>query len=124
MANKNRQKGHNAERHYAQIFKTIFPECQTSRYASRQLDDAKVDLAHLPFLIQIKAGIQKGLKPDSILEEMKEQVPSMYKDFIKAVIHHKQGTPGRRRTPYDSIVTMTFDDFFTLIKMAYDSSKE
>lgn len=115
----NRTKGHAAERLYAQKFQEIFPECVTSRYGSRQMDDAKVDLVDLPVLVQIKAGFHKGMKPEVILQEMQELVPLKYKDFPKIVLHHKQGTPGRRRTPYDAIVTMTFDDFFTLFKLAY-----
>lgn len=124
MANTNRTKGHTAERLYAQKFREIFPECQTARYTSRQMDDAKVDLTGLPFLVQIKAGKQKGMKPELILEEMYNLVPNSLKEQVKLVIHHKQGAKGRRRTPYDSLVTMTFDDFFTLISMVWNTEAQ
>lgn len=122
MSNKNRRKGHNAERHYANIFKELYPDVVTSRYGSRQMDDAKVDLFGLPFLAQIKAGKQKGLKVHEVLQEMKELVPKQYKDDLKVVIHHREGTRGKKRTEFDSIVSMTFEDFLTIIKLLHDGS--
>ena len=120
MKNTNRTKGHNAERHYASKLKEVFPDCLTSRYASKALDDAGVDLANIPILVQIKAGIQKGMKPDEILKNIENKIPKMMSDFPKVLIHHKQGKPGKKRDEYSSLVTMTFDDFFTIIKLAYD----
>jgi len=119
--NNNRRKGHNAERYYVQIFKELFPECQTSRYASRMLDDAGVDIAELPLLVQIKAGLQKGLKPVDILQNINSKIPNSKKELPKLCIHHKQGVPGKKRDEYSSIVTMTFDDFFKILKLAYDN---
>ena len=122
MSNKNRRKGHNAERYYANVFKEIYPDVVTSRYGSRQMDDAKVDLIGLPFLTQIKAGKQKGLKPHEVLREMKDLVPARYKDDIKILIHHMEGTRGKKRTEFDSIVSMTFEDFLTIIKLLHDGN--
>lgn len=117
MAN-NRTKGHNAERYYAQVFRELFPDCQTSRYASRMLDDQGVDLANIPLLVQIKAGLHKGMKPDEVLRNIKNNLPKDTRP--KILIHHKQGAKGKKRDEFSSLVTMTFDDFFTLLKQAFD----
>jgi hypothetical protein len=121
MKNTNRTKGHAAERLYALKFKELFPECQTSRYASRMLDDAGVDLANIPLLVQIKAGLQKGMKPEEVLKNIETKLPKLSEQLLKVLIHHKQGKPGKKRDEYSSMVTMTFDDFFTLLKLAYDN---
>jgi hypothetical protein len=123
MSNTNRTKGHTAERLYALKFRELFEECQTSRYASRMLDDAGVDLANIPLLVQIKAGLQKGLKHDEVLKNIETKIPKLYKDLPKVLIHHKQGTSGKKRDEYSSMVSMTFDDFFKLLKLAYDNKK-
>lgn len=124
MSKTNRTKGHNAERYYASVFKELFPDCQTARYASRQMDDAKVDLVGLPFLVQIKAGQQRGMKRGEILESMYNLVPQAYKDQMKILIHHKQGTKGKKRTQFDTLVTMTFDDFYSLIKQVHNNDNQ
>ena len=68
----NRRKGHNAERHYASFFKELGYEfCKTSRQASRLHDDCGIDLMYLPFLVQIKAGKQKGLKEQKLYNTLK-----------------------------------------------------
>lgn len=123
MSNTNRNKGHNAERLYALKFKELFEECQTSRYASRMLDDGGVDLANIPLLVQIKAGMQKGLKHDEVLKNIETKLPTLAKKFPKVLIHHKQGKAGKKRDEYSSMVSMTFDDFFTLLKLAYDNKE-
>lgn len=121
--NTNRTKGHTAERLYAQKFKELFPDCQTSRYASRMLDDGGVDLANIPLLVQIKAGVHKGMKPEEVLKNIETKLPKLSEKFPKVLIHHKQGKPGKKRDAYSSLVTMTFDDFFTLLKLAYDNKE-
>jgi hypothetical protein len=120
--NTNRNKGHSAERLYSTKFKTLFPDCQTSRYASRMLDDAGVDLANIPLLVQIKAGVHKGMKPQDILKNIKDNLPKS--ELPKVLIHHKQGKPGVKRDEFSSLVTMTFDDFFKLLQLAYDNKEQ
>ncbi len=122
--NNNRTKGHSAERLYAKKFREIFPECQTSRYASRQLDDGGVDLAHIPLLVQIKAGIHKGIKYHEVLKNIEDKLPNLTKKFPKALIHHKQGEKGKKRDEYSSLVILTWDDFFNLLKKAYNDNQE
>lgn len=117
----NRTKGHSAERLYALKFRELFPKCQTSRYASRMMDDAGVDLVGLPMLVQVKAGLQKGMKPHEVLKNIKDNLPDESKP--KVLIHHKEGAKGKKRDEFSSLVTMTFDDFFNLIKLAYNDNQ-
>jgi hypothetical protein len=117
----NRTKGHSAERLYALKFRELFPKCQTSRYASRMMDDAGVDLVGLPMLVQIKAGLQKGMKPHEVLKNIKDNLPDESKP--KVLIHHKEGAKGKKRDEFSSLVTMTFEDFFNLINLAYNDTK-
>ena len=117
----NRTKGHSAERLYALKFRELFPKCQTSRYASRMMDDAGVDLVGLPMLVQIKAGLQKGMKPHEVLKNIKDNLPNESKP--KVLIHHKEGAKGKKRDEFSSLVTMTFEDFFHLINLAYNDNK-
>ena len=117
----NRTKGHSAERLYALKFRELFPKCQTSRYASRMMDDAGVDLVGLPMLVQIKAGLQKGMKSHEVLKNIKDNLPDESKP--KVLIHHKEGAKGKKRDEFSSLVTMTFEDFFHLINLAYNDNK-
>ena len=46
MSTRNRTAGHNWERECRSLFRDsgIFPDCETSRFESKRMDDAKVDL--------------------------------------------------------------------------------
>lgn len=119
----NRRKGHNAERLYVNIFRDMgFEFCTTARMGSRMLDNAQIDIIYLPFNVQIKAGAQVGLKPEKVLslmqEKMEEFLPptSLEIKQPKVLIHHKDVGRGNKRTEFDSIVSMTFDDFIKIIK--------
>jgi hypothetical protein len=119
----NRRKGHNAERSTAQEFRDIgYTFCKTSRQASRLLDDAKVDLAFIPYNIQIKAGKQKGFNAIKELKEMEEAIKELFppEDAIHTnpniVLLRKEVGPGNKRTIYDDVITMAFEDFKQLIK--------
>lgn len=120
----NRNKGNGAERLYANIFKELgFDKCVTSRYGSRQHDDAAIDLINIPINVQIKAGKQTGLKPIQVIGDMisriKEKFPANYPEhnYPNIVIHRKDVGRGKKRTSLDDIVTITFDDFSKLLKM-------
>jgi len=124
LGNKNRRKGHQAERYYAKVFKNLgFPHCVTSRYGSRVHDDAGIDLINLPFNVQIKAGKQKGMNPSQVLNYMKERVKELFPKSaiehkqISIVIHRKAVSRGRRRNEQDDLVHMSFKDFEKLINM-------
>lgn len=124
---RNRTKGHDAERHYASVFREMnkaFEKCKTSRAASRLHDDSGIDLCFTdPFNIQIKAGKQAGLNVSKELAKIKEEVnksfPSHYPELsnINILIHKKDVARGRRRNEFDEIVSMTMEDFTKLLKL-------
>lgn len=100
-----RVKGHTFERDIAQKFRDRgWVECETSRFASKKLDDMKVDLVETdPFYVQCKAV--ENLGPiHNVLEEMPK------KDKFNVVFHKKS----RKGT----IVAMSEESFWKLIEMA------
>lgn len=111
----NRSKGHNAERIYRKIFIELgFKECVTSRYGSRIHDDAGVDLINLPINVQIKAGKQRNLNKKLELEEIKSKIKKLIPNEQEKpliLIHRKDVMKGKRRTEFDDLVTLTFNDF-------------
>ena len=124
---RNRNKGHNGERHYAKVFRELSPafdKCKTARAASRLHDDSGIDLCFTdPFNIQIKAGKQRGLNVSSELlkinEEVKKNFPSHYPELtnMNILIHRKDIGRGRKRNQFDDIVSLTFEDFKKQINM-------
>lgn len=114
----NKRKGSNAERLYASLFRELgFELCQTARYASKLYDDAKIDLINIPFNIQIKAGIQKGMNPAKELTMMEACIEKMFpkydsvRTYPKLLIHYKQVGQGKKRTELDSLVYMSLGQF-------------
>lgn len=114
----NRKKGHTAELYYKNFFVELgFEHCVTSRFGSRQHDNAKIDLMHLPFNLQIKAGKQTGMNPCKELGLMEQKI----KEFFPAsdpihqkpefLIHKKQEGAGKRYST--ELVYMSFKDFET-----------
>jgi hypothetical protein len=124
---RNRQKGHDAERYYANLFRGLnpaFEKCKTSRAASRLHDDSGIDLCFTePFNIQIKAGKQRGLVVSKELAKIKEEIvknfPPHYPTIhnMSILIHRKDVGRGRRRNEFDEIVSMTLEDFIKLLKL-------
>lgn len=120
----NKRKGSDAERHYARVFRDDlgFTHCKTSRLGSKLHDDAGIDLIFVPLNIQVKAGKQTGLNPTRELiymqNRMTELFPSTSKehDHPKIVIHRKEVGQGKKRTEFDEIVSLTFQDFLKIIK--------
>ena len=120
----NKRKGSDAERHYAKIFREDlgFTHCKTARMGSKLHDDAGIDLIFIPSNIQIKAGKQVGINPSRELASMKEKMTELFPEaslehgFPKLVIHKKQIGQGKKKTEFDEIVSMTFEDFVKIIK--------
>lgn len=117
----NRNKGNNAERYYAKLFRDLgYEHCKTSRQASRLLDDCKVDLFGIPFNVQIKAGYARGLNHSNILYEMKTELNNNFPaddklhSYPKLVLHHKNVGQGKRRNEFTQLVTMTLEDFLKI----------
>lgn len=123
-ASYSRNKGHSAEREYAKRFRELgFGFCRTSRQASRLLDDSKVDLSGIPFLVQIKAGYKNNRpKPDVIFGEMKTLLtanfpPGEVHAYPKVLIHDIGGSGEE-----SEMVTMMWKDWIELLK-AYKQVK-
>lgn len=119
----NKRKGSIAERYYAKIFRETlgFEHCKTSRFGSKLHDDAGIDLIFIPFNIQIKAGKQVGLNPSKELQNIQEKLHKYFPkelpehNYPKLVIHKKEVKTGNRRTEFDEIVFMSFNDFIKLL---------
>lgn len=123
MSSKNRTKGHNAERLYAKIFKSLgFDFCITSREGSRISDNAGIDLINLPFNVQIKAGYARGLNYKDTIDYTKKQISELFPPNAKehtiptVLIHRKDVGRGKKRQDTDDLVSMSFEDFKTIIK--------
>lgn len=113
-----RNKGHSAERKYVNLFKQMGYEfCKTTRNASRLLDSCKIDLAQLPFNIQIKKGYKNNRpKADEIFIEMKDLLSLNFPkednihNYPKVLIHELDGYKSE-----NTLVTMTWDDWKRII---------
>lgn len=120
----NKRKGSNAEREYAEKFRQLgFENCKTARRGAKMLDDCGIDLIFIPFNVQIKAGLQQGLRPHKVLEYMKNRITevlpkySIEHNLPKILIHKRQVGQGNKRDEFSDIVSMTFEDFSKIIKM-------
>jgi hypothetical protein len=99
-----RVKGHNYERQVRlEMHELDYPDCETSRYESKKLDDAKVDLTHTdPFSVQCKAyKNQPNFR--TVLSEMPDN--TNYN-----VVFHKQSFK-------KDIIVMWKEDLYEIIKM-------
>ena len=101
----------------------------TARYGSRMHDDAKIDLINIPFNVQAKNGIQRGLNPSKELKAMVTEINKRFPKYspehsnINIVIHRKPAQ-SNKRLPEDTLVIMSLDDFMKLIKISNDSPSE
>lgn len=119
----NKRKGSDAERHYARVFRDGlgFTHCKTARMGSKLHDDAGIDLIFIPLNVQIKAGKQVGLNPTKELNSMKDKMSELFPstspehNYPKLVIHRKEVGQGKKRTEFDEIVSLTFEDFIKII---------
>ena len=118
----NKRKGSNAEREFASAFREIgFTHCRTSREGSKLHDNAGIDLLFVPMNIQIKAGKQKGLNVSKEIKYVYDKVREIFPEgsieynLPNILIHKKEVGQGNKRTLFDTIVSMTFDDFKLLI---------
>lgn len=119
----NKRKGSDAERHYARVFRDDlgFTHCKTSRLGSKLHDDAGIDLIFVPLNIQVKAGKQVGLNPSKELIYMQNRMTELFPtsspehQYPKIVIHRKEVGQGKKRSEFDEIVSLTFQDFLKII---------
>lgn len=116
----NKRKGSNAEREYAKRFREAgFENCITSRLGSRLYDNSGIDLMNIPFNVQIKAGIQRGINYSKELQYVKDQISHNFdlSDEVNnkpiLLIHKKPKLEGKRnRGEFDELIIMSVTDFF------------
>lgn len=116
----NKRKGSNAEREYARRFREAgFENCITSRLGSRLYDNSGIDLMNIPFNVQIKAGIQRGINYSKELQYVKDQISHNFdlSDEVNnkpiLLIHKKPKLEGKRnRGEFDELIIMSVTDFF------------
>jgi len=115
----NRTKGHNLEREIARMFRDELGHkfAKTSRLASRILDNCKVDIAGIPFLIQTKAGYAKARpKAEVIFQEIEDSLKENFPqsdpvhNYPKVLIHKIDG-----KHKYHNLVSMPYNDFKYLL---------
>lgn len=120
MGKRNKRKGSDAEREYAQKFREMgYEYCVTSRLGSKLHDNCGVDLINLPFNVQVKAGYGRGLNYSQVLFYTK----SMLMQHIPAeadnpviCIHKKPKKKGvTPENEFNELVVMSFNDFQKLI---------
>jgi hypothetical protein len=102
--NNSRSIGHTYERALRlELINLGWDKCQTSRYASRETDDANVDFVHTePFNIQAKRW--------KSAPSYHEVLDSMPQDNFYNVVIHKRPNKGE-------VVVMSKTDFYEIIKM-------
>jgi hypothetical protein len=122
-----RNKGNSRERELAKMFREEFgfDKCQTSRYASRILDNSKCDLANIPFNLQSKIGYEGvNMKYNEIFQEMSELLEKNFtKDnpqikYPKIIFHNING-----KKKENDLVIMTFEDWKRLYSAFLQLSK-
>lgn len=114
-----RRKGHSYERDLVLIFKALgFENVKTSRYASKLLDDCKVDLANIPLNIQAKSGYWNNRpKPEIIFKEMRAHLESNFppgnpqRDYPKVLFHKLDGQQNEHQ-----LVVMMFHEWMEIYK--------
>lgn len=116
LGRKNRNSGHVLERRVAKQFREIGYEfAKTSRQASRLLDDSKVDIAFVPYLVQCKKGYPRGINYTDTLVEIKTAIKKNFPPDDKVheypcVIIHDKG-----KTAEEKLVVMEETTFWGLL---------
>lgn len=119
----NKRKGSDAERHYAKEFRELgYTHCKTARLGSKLHDNAGIDLIFIPYNVQVKCGIQKGMNPEKELVYIKEQMEKLFPpdskehELPKMVIHKKPVGRGKKSNEFHEIVTMTWEDLKKILR--------
>jgi hypothetical protein len=113
-----RSKGNRTEIEYIDKFKALgFSHCKSSRLASKLLDWCGIDLAGIPFNIQVKAGYKKNFsRPDRIFTKMKTDLAESFPKsdpvhgYPKILIQKLDGYYQENQ-----LVTMMWSDFVKLL---------
>ena len=124
----NRSHGHGLEREITKMFRDElgYSKAKTSREASRMLDNSKVDVFGIPYLIQAKYGyIKSRPKSDVIFKEMEEKLLENFEkeDLIHnlpKLLFHKMDNKHK----YNYLVTLTYEDFKQILLKLVEKEKE
>ena len=96
-----RRRGHTFERDIVKLLKELGYSATTSRYSSRELDDAKVDIdTDAPFNIQAKYVERMSIAVHELLKSMPD-------DKTRLVLH--------KRANKGVVVSLSLEDFIKLI---------
>ena len=110
MSNTARRKGHDFERYIAKMLRKYYPNAATSRYESKSLDDASVDIANVPFFIQCKSGyIKSRPKYELLLIDIANKTQKYNIPYPKWILHKLVG-----KLP--TIAVTTEEEFFNYVE--------
>lgn len=115
---RNRRAGHQYERDLANKHKELgFVNAATSRKMSRVLDDSKIDIYGLPWNIQAK-NVASKINYEKLFLEVSEAIKKLVpfrSEYPTIIAHKKDGK---------SLMIMTEEDYFKLIKLLLSNSIE
>lgn len=100
-----RRKGHIFEREMVKKLKEVGFNCSTTRYSSRELDDACVDIFfhdNTPFNIQCKAY---------------KNAPNLHTELSKMPKNSKYNIVAHKRPRRGTVVAMSLDDFLGMMEV-------
>lgn len=119
MSNRNRTAGHNWEREVRNdLIELGWEDAATSRYASREMDDLKVDLVRTdPYYIQCKTSAKK-IDYLSLLNEMPDtnDIASSHLGATKVVVDKITKKVGKRFVTQGKLAVMDYHHFLVLIE--------
>jgi len=111
-----RRIGHDAERRVVNDLKSIgYKKAATTRFVNRYMDALKIDIANVPFYIQVKAGKQH-VTPIPLLKQIEANVLNEEWEMHPIlIVRIYKINPGKRRKFNDDLVfilTKNFKKFF------------
>lgn len=118
----NQLKGEEGEKFYVSYFQRLgYKNCKQAEKKSLY-DSLGIDLVNIPYLIQIKTGIQKNLIPGKILTLMSAQISNnlpknhviIKENFNLFLIHHKGNNNIEEDVIYMSLDT--YDYYLSMYK--------
>jgi len=101
----NRQKGNQFERDLVNMLKKIGYDCTTSRYSSRELDDACVDICF------------KDGSPFNIQAKFYKNAPNLHKELKKLPEDSKYNFIAHKRPRQGTIVAMDIEDWLQILEI-------
>jgi len=115
----NQLKGDKGENFYVSYFQKLgYKNCKKANKKSLY-DSVGIDLINIPYLIQIKTGIQKNMNPGKVLTLMFAQIQNniskthtiIEENFNLFLIHHKENNIK------DDIIYMSLDTYIYYVEL-------